>query len=50
MAKKYRISLLRSWIVIISLDATAFIFTHLYLLADKLSARLKHLRSGNATR
>lgn len=50
MAKKYRIALLRSWLVIIALDITAFIFTRLYIFADKLSARLKSLRSSNETR
>lgn len=50
MVKKYRITLLWSWLVLVALDATAVVFTHLYVLADKLSARLKRLRSGNATR
>jgi hypothetical protein len=50
MAKKYHIALLRPRLVIIALDMTAFMFTHLYIFADKLSARLKRLRSDNAAR
>ena len=50
MTKKNRIALLWPWLVIITLDITAFFFTHLYIFADKLSARLKHIRSDNAAR
>ena len=50
MTKKNHMRFLWSWLVIMALDVTAFIFTHLYLLADKVSARLKQIKAGNATR
>lgn len=48
--KKNRIALLWPRLVIIALDITAFIFTYFYIFADKLSARIKRLRSDNAAR